>query len=98
MRLHWGMRSEDDLFLVDNLERLSGEYSNFVFDVVLSKPSDDWDLCTGHVQDCLSRDFTLGLADWSGYVCGNPEIVLDITNTLVNLGMKPDNIYHEKFA
>jgi Na+-transporting NADH:ubiquinone oxidoreductase subunit NqrF len=98
IRLHWGMRSEEDLFFVDNFERLAEEHPNFVFDIVLSKPSEEWDLCTGHVQDCLRRDFTQGLADWSGYVCGSPEIVVDIVKKLEVLGMKPEDIYHEKFT
>lgn len=98
MRLHWGMRSEADLFFVDNLARLTEEHPNFVFDIVLSKPGDEWDLCSGHVQDCLGRDFASGLADWEAYVCGMPSKVVDIAVKLEELGMKKENIYHEKFA
>lgn len=102
MRLHWGMRSEEDLFFVDNLERLVQEHPNFVFDIVLSKPGEEWDLCTGHVQDCLSRDFGpstgSGLSGWEGYVCGSPERVVEICTKLEELGMKKEDIYREKFA
>lgn len=102
IRLHWGMKSEDDLFFVDNLARLSEVYSNFVFDIALSRPSEDWDLCTGHVQDCLSRDFAMGkgeqLGEWEGYVCGSLEKVVDICQKLEELGMKKEKIYHEKFT
>lgn len=97
MRLHWGMRNEEDLFFVDDLNQLSQEHPNFVFDIVLSKPSEEWDLCNGHVQDCLRRDFSSGLNDWEAYVCGRPEIVIEIVNTLSELKMNPENIYHEKF-
>lgn len=101
IRLHWGMRSEADLFFVDNLERLSEEHHNFVFDIVLSKPSTDWDLCTGHVQDCLKRDFPInegGLEGWEAYVCGNPERVVDLCGELELLGVRKEDIYHEKFT
>jgi len=99
MRLHWGMRSEDNLFWVDNLGRISEAHPNFVFDIVLSKPSGEWDLCTGHVQDCLSRDFPNNeLSDWDGYVCGKPELVLDVCSKLEELGMLKANIYHENFS
>lgn len=101
MRLHWGMRSEEDLFFVDNLARLAETHPNFVFDIVLSRPSEEWDLCVGHVQDCLRRDFPVdgpGLGGWEGYVCGSPERVLDICLTLETLGMEKQNIYHEKFV
>ncbi len=97
MRLHWGMKTEEDLFFVEELERLAEEHPNFVFDIVLSRAGQEWDLCTGHVQDCLRRDFASGLNDWEAYVCGRPEIVIEIVNTLSELKMNPENIYHEKF-
>lgn len=102
IRLHWGMRNEEDLFFVDDLQRLSDEHPNFLFDIVLSKPTDTWELCTGHVQDCLNRDFPAqggqGLKEWESYVCGKPELVLDISLKLVELGMLKKNIYHENFS
>ena len=98
MRLHWGMRSEKDLFFVDNLARLSEEYPNFVFDIVLSQPGEEWELCSGHVQDCLMRDFAGGLEGWAAYICGKPERVVDIGNKLQEMGMVKEKIYHEKFV
>jgi len=98
MRLHWGMRSEEDLFWVDNLERLAETYPNFVFDIVLSKPSEKWELCSGHVQDCLMRDFPQGLTQWEAYVCGRQAVVIEIAAKLEELGMKREDIYHEKFS
>lgn len=99
MRLHWGMKSEVDLFWMDNFGRLAEDHPNFVFDIVLSRPSDEWDLCSGHVQDCLVRDFPNGeLADWDGYVCGKQELVLDVCSKLEELGMLKSNIYHEKYT
>jgi NAD(P)H-flavin reductase len=103
MRLHWGMRSEEDLFWLDELEQLSEEHPNFVYDIVLSKPKGEWELCSGHVQDCLARDFgsasspQVGLAEWEGYVCGRPETVAEIVTKLKELGMSDQNVYSEKF-
>ena len=98
MRLHWGMRSEEDLFFVDNLERLAEEHPNFVFEIVLSKPGTEWDLCTGHVQDCSKRVFVGGMESWEGYLCGMPDKVISIATKLEELGMKKENIHYEKFA
>lgn len=97
IRLHWGMRGEEDLFFIDDLERLAEAHSNFVYDLVLSKPSEEWELCSGHVQDCLARDFEKGLLGWDAYVCGRPETVVSIREKLVELGMNEQLIYHEKF-
>jgi len=98
IRLHWGMRSEEDLFFIDDLQRLSDEYPNFVFDIVLSKPGSEWELCSGHVQDCLQRDFVNGLSEWEVYVCGKQQVVIDIIQTLKELNAKEEWIYHEKFT
>lgn len=98
IRLHWGMRSEQDLFFVDNLARLAEEYPNFVFDIVLSQPSSQWDLCSGYVQDCLARDFAGGINGWEAYVCGMPEKVVEINAKLKTLGLDDKNIHYEKFA
>lgn len=98
IRLHWGMRNQDNLFFVDNLERLMEAYPNFVFDVVLSQPDEGWELCSGHVQDCLRRDFTSGLGGWEGYVCGAPKMVEEVVPLLTELGIPADHVYHEKFT
>lgn len=98
IRLNWGMKSEDDLFWLDNLTRLEEAHPNFVFDVVLSKPGEEWELCSGHVQDCLKRDFPNGLGEWEAYVCGSPEIVIDICQQLEQMGINKEYIHHEKFA
>lgn len=99
MRLHWGMRYPEDLFFVDNLGRLMEEYPNFLFDIVLSKSNPEWELCTGHVQECLKRDFPKGeLKNWEAYICGKKDIVIDLAQYLEQLNMKKENIYFEKFT
>ena len=99
MRLHWGMKNEANLFWFDNFMRLSEEHENFVFDQVLSEPGEGWDLCTGHVQDCLIRDLGKpGLAEWEVYICGNPKMVEEVDELVAKLGAKPEHIHHEKFT
>ncbi len=101
IRLHWGLKNEANMFWFDNFERLMEQYPNFVFDPVLSQPDSDWSLCSGHVQDCLKRDFpstSEGLKGWEGYVCGNPVMVEQVSTLLVELGMKSESVYHEKFT
>lgn len=99
IRLHWGMKNEESIFFEDNLERLAEAHPNFVYDIVLSQPSTGWELCQGHVQDCLKRDFeSRELEKWEGYVCGNQEVVIDICKYLESAGMHKDKIHHEKFT
>lgn len=99
IRLHWGLRNEATMFWFDNFERLMEVYPNFVFDPVLSQPGTEWSLCSGHVQDCLRRDFgEARLADWQGYVCGNPKMVEELSGVLAELAMEATAIHHEKFV
>jgi len=99
MRLHWGLKNEANMFWFDNFERLAEAHPNFVFDPVLSEPGEEWSLCRGHVQDCLQRDFTKDrLAEWSGYVCGNPKMVDEVSALLIALGMQPEEVYREKYT
>lgn len=99
MRLHWGLRNEANMFWFDNFERLMEQHPNFVFDPVLSNPGSEWSLCSGHVQDCLARDFGgEGLEEWEGYVCGNPQMVEQVSELLASLKMPVSQIYHEKFV
>lgn len=99
IRLHWGLRDEANMFWFDNFERLMEAHPHFVFDPVLSRPGETWSLCSGHVQDCLKRDFAQSkLADWQGYVCGNPTMVEQVSGLLAELGMDVAVIHHEKFV
>lgn len=96
VRLHWGMRYEKDLFWLELFEELLFEYENFEFDLVLSRPPKGWELCEGHVQDCIGRD--LGdLSEWEGYVCGNRGMVSELGEFLSEQGMREERIYFEKF-
>lgn len=97
LRLHWGVRREEDIFWMDNFERLAEEHPNFVVDIVLSQPSPEWDLCSGHVQDCLKRDFRGGLSGWESYVCGNTKMVEEVAQLLGELGIAEAEIHREKF-
>jgi len=96
VRLHWGMRYESDVFWLDNLERLTREYPNFVFDLVLSKPNDGWQLCWGRVTDCLRRDIE-DASSWSAYLCGNNNMLDDVRKLLIERGMSEEKIHTEKF-
>lgn len=99
MRLNWGMRDENHLFWFDNYERLTEEHTNFVFDPVLSRASSNWILCSGYVQDCITKDFVNeNIRDWGVYVCGNPRMVEEMSELFKKMGLPEEQFHHEKFG
>lgn len=49
IRLWWGMRRQEDCFWVEDFDNLEKEYPNFKWDLVLSRPPQNWPLHSGHV-------------------------------------------------
>lgn len=109
MWLQWGMRYPEDIFWFDNFARMAEEYENFSFDVVLSKPPENWELCSGRVTDCLQRHYveeegpdigqerTLNFAKIGVYVCGSKQMIDDVKGWLTKQGVATERIHHERF-
>lgn len=96
VQLNWGMRYEQDLFWTAEFLELQKMYSNFKFDLVLSKPTETWPYCKGHVGDCLvghQTDFT----GWQAYLCGNKEMMSETSQLLINHGVPVNGVHVEKF-
>lgn len=96
MWLHWGLRYADDVFWFDDLARLAEEHENLTFDLVLSKPPEEWELCRGRVTECVVKhhnDFgTMG-----AYLCGNKQMIEDVHKLLVAKGVPLEQIHHEQY-
>ncbi len=96
VQLNWGMRYEKNLFWTKEFLDLQKEYTNFKFDLVLSKPTETWTYCRGHVGDCLvghKMDFT----GWQAYLCGSKEMIAEVGELLVNHGIGRESVHFEKF-
>jgi len=96
IRLYWGLRFEKDVFWTDELNKLKNEYSNFDYDLVLSKPSEKWSHCSGHVTDCLLKH-SLSFVDTDFYLCGSKAMVEEIREFLLDKGVEKKRIFFEKF-
>lgn len=93
--LYWGLRYAEQMFWQDEFAQLAESFSNFKFHPVLSKPTQGWVLCSGHVTDCLSIHDTLPDAGY--YLCGNKGMIEDTIKVLTQMNVKTENIHHEKF-
>jgi len=74
MRLYWGARTREDMYLAELPTRWAARHPWFSFTPVLSEPSPAWTGRTGLVHDAVRED-TADLAVAEVYACGNPLMV-----------------------
>lgn len=97
MRLYWGARSPDDLYLRELPGQWSARHSNFVFVPVVSEPGAGWDGRTGLVHEAVLEDHP-SLAGHQVYACGNPVMIQAVQRDFVARAALPrDEIYCDAF-
>ena len=77
MDLIFGVRTEADLFWIDDFTKLTQDYENFFLHVILNEPSAAWTGHRGRVQ-VLAEKLITDSAHRSVYVCGNPDMTKDV--------------------
>ncbi|WP_342348759.1 FAD-binding oxidoreductase [uncultured Nitrospira sp.] len=92
MTLLWGLRSESDIYYLDELQKWADCYKNFSFNLTLSKPAHHWRGKTGRVTHLL-QEFP-DVDHLAVYVCGNRKMVTDVTSLLQRKGICP--VYRER--
>ncbi len=111
INLFWGLPYLKDVFLLDELKKLTQERLNFHFKICLSRESDltavkEEDrqyFSLGHVdkgldQYCLTLNTQhLILNDTDFYLCGERVVVESLKNYLQGKGVAQENIIFEKF-
>src|SRR5690625_1222466 len=95
--LYWGMRTEKDLFLQEELESWVDRLCEFRYEPVLSRPSEQWKGRRGYVQEVLKEDIT-DASELAFYLCGSPEMISDVRKLLIQQGADPDYIYSDSFT
>jgi len=96
VRLIWGMRHEEDLYWLKEMDNINRDFDNFKFDVVLSQATEDWPGFKGHVGvlvDQLTQDWSTTLA----YLCGSPEMIAETEIQLKEKGVPEGQIHYEKY-
>lgn len=96
MTLYFGLRHSSDVFWKDYFEKLTQQYPNFKYKLVLSKPDTGWQGQVGHITDLVNSDFP-DASGCSAYLCGNKQMVEQATEILQAQGCPKERIYSEKF-
>ena len=79
MDVIFGVRSEEDVFWVEEMESLAQKYPNLFLHVTLSAPAGEWTGHRGRVQ-ALAGQVVKEFANTLVYACGNPDMTKDIKN------------------
>lgn len=90
--LLWGLRSESDIYYLDELQQWADRYPNFSFFLTLSQPAHNWRGKTGWVTHLL-QEFP-HVDHLAVYVCGNRKMVAEVTGLLQHKGTCP--VYRER--
>lgn len=96
IKLIWGMRYENDLFWLNELSELEKNYSNFSFQIMISKPNDSWNLSRGRVTDfLLATEFN---SNSRFFICGNPTMIQNSKDILLDKKITLNKIHFERFV
>lgn len=93
IKIIFGVRTEADLFWLEELQALTNDFANFTFEVTLSQPSEAWAKLRGRVTEHLTHTDSLTRY----FICGSPEMVKDVKTKLTGLGAAASQLHFEIF-
>ncbi len=98
MRLYWGARRREDLYLLDLPQKWVDQASWFSFIPVLSEPDGEWQGRTGHVHQAAMADYS-DLSDIQVYACGSPLMIAAAQDGFIRYrGLPKQHFYSDAFV
>lgn len=99
----YGARSKNEMFYVEDFDRLAKERDNFKWHVALSDPlpEDDWQGHTGFIHQVLYDNYLKNHPapeDCEYYLCGPPMMSQAAIRMLTDLGVEEENILFDDFG
>lgn len=96
-RMLFGVRSEKDIYIQDELEKLKSELNDFEYEFVLSRPSDSWTGKKGYVQNFLPQ-YDYKNIQTTFYLCGNGGMIKEVKHQLLEIdGLDKSRLWTEAF-
>jgi len=96
IHLYFGLRFTTDIFWHEYFQKLTEQYPNFKYKLVISQPDENWKGATGHITDVVKADFP-NAENCAVYLCGNKFMIDEAKNYLTANGCPKERIYAEKF-
>lgn len=99
----YGARSKNEMFYVDDFDRLAREHENFEWHVALSDPlpEDSWEGYTGFIHQVLYDVYLKNHPapeDCEYYLCGPPMMSKAVITMLMDQGVEQENILYDDFG
>lgn len=94
--LYWGLRYESDLYWQDELAKIKLTKPNFSYQIILSKPGDNWQGKMGHVTEHVFEE-EKDLVNSDFYLCGNKEMIKEVKEKLLSQNVPIGQIKTELF-
>jgi len=91
IKLFFGVRHEEDVFLREEFEDLSQKHENFSFKIILSRPKSGE---KGYVTDLIKEE---NIENSEAYICGGKAMVDDVKEFFTQKGISPEHIKHEVY-
>lgn len=95
-RLLFGVRREEDIYYIEELERLKKKLKDFHYEFVLSRPNDSWKGKKGYIQNFIS-EFNYLEKPSTFYLCGNGAMIKDVKAKLEAEEFNLKNVWAEAF-
>ena len=99
LQLYWGVRTAQDLYLQDLLQRWQQEHANFSYVPVLSEAGDDppWQGRRGLVHETLLADHP-DLTNYEVYACGSVRMVQAAVPDFFSQGLAEEFCFSDAFV
>lgn len=95
MQIIFGVRSEENLFLKDEIESLAAQHPNLKPTITLSQPGQTWQGAVGRVTKHL-QDMQI-TPDMNFYLCGIKDMIIDAKKLLMDKGVPQEKIFTEMY-
>lgn len=96
MRLFWGLRLEDDICLLDELDELAASHPNFGYSISLSQPPAGWTGLRGRLTESVPP-LIERLGGTIFYLTGNGAMAEEMEAALSGMGVDRAFIQQERF-
>lgn len=96
IKLYWGLRLEEDICLLDDLNQLRSKHANFRYEISLSQPPAGWQGLRGRLTESVPPLLkTLGNKHY--YLCGNGAMIAEMSTVLSEFGIPKSLLFEEYF-